>query len=396
MERTSGLALTQKICLALLALALFEIVVALISDPVSAEMHEEWVVRYNGSAYSRDDYATSIAVDAASNVYVTGRSGQPHHCYGYATVKYDSRGRELWATGYNPNPCVHGAAAIAVDAAGNVYVTGSSDGPGMSSDYATIKYDTNGNELWVTRYDGPANSEDSAAAIAVDAAGNVYVTGSSDGPGTSSDYATIKYDTNGNELWVTRYDGPANSEDSAAAIAVDTAGYVYVTGNNGTAKYDGSSGNRLWHSLGSAAAIAVDTTGNVSVTGNNGTAKYNNNGSELWSTITNAVAIAVDAAGNAYVTGSSNGTSPADYTTIKYDPNGNELWLLPYNGPANSDDRPAAIALDGTGNVYVTGTSIGPDTREDYATIKISPDDIETGGEDNGNGGGCFISATFH
>ena len=82
------------------------------------------------------------------------------------------------------------------------------------------------------RYNGPANSEDFAHAIAVDAAGNVYVTGWSLGLGNHSDYATIKYDPDGNELWVARYNGPGNSTDVATAIALDAAGNVYVTGES--------------------------------------------------------------------------------------------------------------------------------------------------------------------
>nr|MBA3726734.1 SBBP repeat-containing protein [Armatimonadota bacterium] len=60
-------------------------------------------------------------------------------------------------------------------------------------------------EAWVARYNGPGNSGDVATKLAVDAAGNVYVTGYSVGVGSSADYATIRYDSNGNQLWVARY-----------------------------------------------------------------------------------------------------------------------------------------------------------------------------------------------
>src|SRR5215471_19673934 len=86
--------------------------------------------------------------------------------------------------------------------------------------------------------------------------------------------------------------------------------------------------------------------------------------------------IVVDASGNIYVTGASVGPGPCnfycdDYATVKYDPSGNQLWVARYNGPANDDDHPAAITVDASGNVYVTGASLGtawPDY--DYATIK--------------------------
>jgi hypothetical protein len=195
-----------------------------------------WVARYNGPG-NRDDTATALAVDAAGNVYVTGASWGSGTVAGYATVKYDTNGNQLWVARYNGPGSGDSATALAVDAAGNVYVTGRSSGSVAAnfSDYATVKYDTNGNQLWVARYNLP-DSLSGATALALDAAGNVYVTGYSWGEGQAylSDYATVKYDANGNELWVVRYNGPGNSlgysNDVAAALAVDPAGNVYVTG----------------------------------------------------------------------------------------------------------------------------------------------------------------------
>lgn len=144
--------------------------------------------------------------------------------------------RQVWVASYN-SPGIgtskdnhDRASAIAVDAAGNVYVTGRSTGVDTNSDYATVKYDPDGNQLWVARYDGPGDSIDKATAIALDALGNVYVTGGSTGAGTDLDYATIKYDADGNQLWLYRYNGPASGPDAAHAIALDTLGNVYVTG----------------------------------------------------------------------------------------------------------------------------------------------------------------------
>src|SRR5215475_11771852 len=82
------------------------------------------------------------------------------------------------------------------------------------------------------RYDGPINSDDEATGIALDASGNVYVTGSSTGSNGTSDYATIKYDSAGQQQWVSRYDGTGNYTDEATAIAVNGTGVVYVTGTS--------------------------------------------------------------------------------------------------------------------------------------------------------------------
>jgi hypothetical protein len=80
--------------------------------------------------------------------------------------------------------------------------------------------------------------------------------------------------------------------------------------------------------------------------------------------------IIIDSSGNVYVTGNSvgNGTGN-DYATVAYDPSGNELWAARYNGPGNADDIVRAIATDSAGNVYVTGSSYGSGTDNDYATV---------------------------
>ncbi|MBE0433897.1 SBBP repeat-containing protein, partial [candidate division WOR-3 bacterium] len=84
-----------------------------------------------------------------------------------------------------------------------------------------------------------------------------------------------------------------------------------------------------------------------------------------------ATSLAVDEQGNVYVTGSSIGSGTSlDYATIKYDSAGVEQWVQRYNGPANGDDWATSLAVDGQGNVYVTGPSIGSGTSLDYATIK--------------------------
>jgi len=88
----------------------------------------------------------------------------------------------------------------------------------------------------------------------------------------------------------------------------------------------------------------------------------------------NTYALAVDSSGNAYVTGYSIGSGTgSDYTTIKYDPEGNQLWLARYNGPASGGDNANALILDNSGNVYVTGESPANSTGYDYATIKYDP-----------------------
>jgi hypothetical protein len=71
------------------------------------------------------------------------------------------------------------------------------------------------------------------------------------------------------------------------------------------------------------------------------------------------------------VTGGSVGLGTSyDYAPIKYDSDGNQVWVVRYDGPASGADGANAIAVDQTGNVYVTGNSEGIGTGYDYATVK--------------------------
>jgi uncharacterized delta-60 repeat protein len=377
----------------------------LATSVASAKVHEMWVARYNGPGDDQDG-AWALTVDADGNIYVTGQSYGSGTYSDYATVKYDPNGDTVWVARYN-SPWNSGdiANAVAVDAAGNVYVTGDSYVSTGYTDYATVKYDPDGNQLWVARYDGTAEYFDRATALAVDDSGNVYVTGSTGIDSYRYDYATIKYGPNGDTLWLRLYGG--SGYDWARALAVDDSGNVYVTGeykvgsyyDYATIKYD-SNGDTLWvrryNGPGGyndrASALAMDDSGNVYVTGGStgsgltydyGTIKYDPNGDTAWVRhydgpargYDEASALALDGSGNVYVTGYSEGSgTDFDYATIKYDSDGNELWVARYNGPQDWWDQANALAVDDFGNVYVTGTSWNDEYQEssDYATVKYN------------------------
>jgi len=386
-----------------------------------------WIKRYNGS-WNKRDVARAITLDGLGNIIVTGLVLDSATKEDYVTIKYDPDGNEIWVATYNgPDDNQDEPYAVEVDDFNNIYVTGKSRDSSTYEDYATIKYNSDSNiPVWVARYNGPGNYDDGAKGIAVDSSGNVYVTGTSYGSGTSWDYATIKYSPDSNiPVWVARYNGPDNGADSATAIATDYVGNVYVTGTSAgygtgvdytTIKYSPDSNVPVWivryngpagSGYDNVRAMVVDTVGNVYVTGQSdgvgtdndyATIKYDPNGTEVWVARYNgpdndyeeAEDLAVDTAGNVYVTGRSKGSGTHyDFATVKYDPNGNEVWVERYNGPGDDWDVPHAMVVGASGNVYVTGNSIGSGTGSDYATIKYSAADyictVEITGDLNNN-----------
>src|SRR5689334_3489928 len=154
-------------------------------------------------------------VVSVQNVSVTGASKGPATNFDYATLKYSPAGVQLWVARYNgPAGRSDKATDLALDANGNVFVTGSSEVTSGKSDYATIKYSPDGLQLWAQRYD--AGDDDDGNALALDANGDVYVTGQSKGSSTSYDFATVKYlGADGTQAWVSRFDSGNGNKDTA-------------------------------------------------------------------------------------------------------------------------------------------------------------------------------------
>lgn len=145
-------------------------------------------------------------------------------CFDYGTIVYDASGEQLWKAQYNNSGFTDVASAMAVDAYGDVYVTGRShDDSGYYLEYATIKYNSSGATEWIQRYGGPGVGNDAAADLALDGFGNVYVTGASDGDSSGLDFATIKY--------VGFLCGDANADETVdLGDVVHLIGYLYKNG----------------------------------------------------------------------------------------------------------------------------------------------------------------------
>jgi uncharacterized delta-60 repeat protein len=324
----------------------------------AAQISTQWIARFNGSS-NNNDGATCITIDNQGNTYVGGYSISSANQEDYLTIKYNAAGEEVWVARYNGT--ANGKdiiSAIALDNAGNTYITGSSEAKNNGFDYVTIKYNPKGEEEWVARYNGGDNNNDGANAIALDREGNVFVTGYSTNKETSIDIVTIKYTSSGDVAWTSKFNNPRNTVDYGTCLALDDMGNVYVGG------YSESESSGLDYTI-----LKYTLSGSLSWY-----KSYNGSGGRD----DQVKAIAVDQNGNLYVTGSSYGISTSqDIVTLKYNPHGDLLWQAKYNGPGNNIDAPGAMLVDKNNNIYITGSSVGNGTNFDYVTLKYNPDGVE-------------------
>ena len=140
-------------------------------------------VRQFGSA--DEEFPRGVGVDAAGNVYVGGSisvtiEGIPIGNSDVFLAKYDSEGNQSWFQQFGSTDSDNGN-AVAVDAAGNSWIAGSmlGDTPGGEPNAFVAKYDTAGTRLWLHQFGSDLG--EFANGIVVDAGGNAYVTGTTNG-----------------------------------------------------------------------------------------------------------------------------------------------------------------------------------------------------------------------
>ncbi len=341
-----------------------------------------------------DDRALGAAVDATGAVYITGytasanfpTTGAVDPSFGGGgtdafVVKLSPDGSRAIYTTYVGGDGQDAGTGIAVDAGGNAYVAGytsSSDFPLASAiqgaqrgmaDAFVLKLGPTGSTLSYSTYLG-GDELDLGSDVAVDAAGNAYVTGvteSADFPtvraiqgvyGGEKDAFLTKVSADGSELEYSTYLG-GSGMDGALSVAVGPTGDAYVTGATSSRDFPVESALQTRHGGGAFDAFAV----RVAPTG----------GTLVYSTYLGGAGedggyrLTLDAAGNACVAGETGSTdfptvSPVQATlgglvdafVAKIAPTGARLVTSTYLGGADVD-RATGIAVDATGNVYVTG-----------------------------------------
>jgi len=313
---------------------------------------------------------------------------------------------QQWVNSFNGAANRNDAAvSVAIDGSGNIYVTGSSQGYNNYNNMVTIKYGPSGGQQWIAYYGTPFSGIANPVGMTIDNSGNVYVLAYNGEEGTTA-YLIIKYNTSGDQQWEVHYYGPnyGTSLPVPEAIAVDGSGNVYATGwindasqterKYATVKYS-ANGVYIWAQIYSgfgawntSSAIAIDNSGNIFVTGSGLlfnhliylTVKYSPSGNFQWASAyegptngdNSATSIAVDGSGNSYVTGQSMGTDSYFHcATVKYNSSGAQQWASRYNGPGNENDNAARVVFK-NGHVYVGGTSAGVSSGKDYLAIKYT------------------------
>jgi hypothetical protein len=371
---------------------------------------------------SGDDQGKGIAVDSSGNVYVAGLTsstdfpvaGTLRPTYGGGTFdafvfKLNPTGNTLAYSAYLGGSLEDQGNGIAIDTAGNAYVTGytvSTNFPTVTPFQATnaggafdafvTKVNAAGTAFAYSTYLG-GNSGDEGNGIAVDASGNAYLTGSTPSTnfptanafqpsnsgmeqwGQSTDAFVTKLNPAGTGLVYSTYlggnvphwdsFGVYFASDRGLSIAVDASGSAYVAGSTGSTDFPTANAFQGWNPSYNDTAFVT---------------KFDPSGSSLvYSTYLggsspgDASSIAVNSSGQAHVAGS---TLASDFPTAnalqsslrtntgggvdpfitKLSSTGSSLIYSTYLG-GYSEDHATGIALDSTGNAYVTGYTYSTD-----------------------------------
>jgi hypothetical protein len=338
---------------------------------------------------------TAKAYDAAGNTAVSGAVS--------LNVSVSSGTSGVWARSFGSSVDEMGK-SVAVDGSGNIVTTGSFAGtvdfgtgpltsnvyPWMSTtsytDVFLAKYASSGTALWSRRIGGTAN--DVGYGTAVDGNGDVIVAGAVAGPVDFGNGVNSTY-YGGLDIFIAKYSGQDGSykwakqlggsnDDLARSVAVDGSGNVYVTGSiySGTVDFGGgplsTAPNAIWGFI----------------------AKYSPSGSFVWAKIfgstiasagTTGTGVGVDSSGNVIVTGQFAGTvdfggGPVTISNtnfamfiLKLSSSGAYQWSKTFgNGNGTDVIQPNAMAVDGSGNVIVTGQFTGSEDLGGGALSSIS------------------------
>lgn len=351
------------------------------------------------------DSATSLALDASGNIYVTGETRSSNFplatplqpaigggncgttCPDAFVTKLNASASTLLYSTYVGGNQGDGSHSIAVDSAGSAYLTGrtgSSNFPvanalqatlSAASDAFVTKINASGSALVYSTYlggntTGSTSGIDRGYGIAVDSAGNAYVTGMTESNtfpvvnalqttrGGSSDAFAAKLNAAGSALVYSTYLG-GNKADIGYGIALDTSGNVYLTGSTTSTNFPTAGAFQAQHNGGLDAFVTkLNPTGNTLVY-----STYLGGSTEDI-----GVGIAVDTSGNVYLTGNTRSPNYGLYNNSSTYGGGYDAFVTKVNAAGaalystylggSADDNATDLAVDSSGNVYVSGSTL--------------------------------------
>ncbi len=303
----------------------------------------------------QNDNIRNIVTDGSGNVYVSGNTADAAPLNDIFVSKYSSAGALLWNVriGVSSKDETTGPRQLAVDASGNVFVSGTVLNANNDILISCLR-SSDGAFIGNATFNGSANSSDIPHAIAVDGSSNVYITGETRVSGANRNIAILKYNKFCvQQTFASSYEGTAAGNDIGKDIVLDASGNVYIVGESAT--------------------TASGTTDII-------TLKYSNTGTQLWVNALNssngvdvAGGITLDGLNNVYITGGVvNSSLNSDAVTVKYSTLGAQIWLNTYNNGTNSESG-ADISVNSNFEVGVGGQSV-VGVAQDILIVKINPD----------------------
>ena len=326
-----------------------------------AEGRRRWLRQFGGTG---SDRATAVAVDAQGDTYVSGYTngrmpgGSSAGAGDAFLAKLGPDGTLAWLRQFGTTGADY-ARGVAVDATGNVFVGGDTNGTlpenanaGGDGDAFLAKFDASGDLVWFRQFG--SNGSDRVNGVATDAAGNVLAAGVTQGslPTNNargkSDGFVAKFDGNGTRVWLRQFG--SEDADYAYALAVGADGASFVTGfTYGSLPGNASSGNIDGY------LARFDANGNLSWI-----RQFGHDG------VVFGYAAAVDASGHVLLGGWTNLDSLGPSGTLGpwrafaagFDARGQNLWLSEFG--ASAMEKEVGIAVDHAGNAFVTTSGILP------------------------------------